>query len=107
LQDHCRLAFTEGKQPKRNVKLTSRQEEVLQLVAEGLQDKLSAGELGISAKTVNRHRQQLMNKLNIHNVAGLTRHATAKGVVSRDLTMKLDGSSPTRPENRRRELRSV
>ena len=101
LQDHCRHAFAEGKTPKRNVKLTSRQEEVLQLVAEGLQDKLSAGELGISAKTVNRHRQQLMNKLNIHNVAGLTRHATSKGVVSRDLTMKLDGSSPTRPENRR------
>jgi DNA-binding NarL/FixJ family response regulator len=100
LRDHCRQSFGNGQAPKRNVKLTSREAEVLQLVAEGLQDKQSAGELGISAKTVNKHRQQLMNKLKIHNVVGLTRHALSEGVVSRDLTMKLDGLSPVQLANR-------
>jgi DNA-binding NarL/FixJ family response regulator len=37
--------------------------------------------LGISIKTVEKHRQQLMDKLNIHEVAGLTRHAISKGMV--------------------------
>jgi len=103
LQDHYRHALADGKPPKRNVKLTSRQAEVLQLVAEGMQDKQSAGELGISAKTVNKHRQQLMNKLKIHNIVGLTRHAMSNGVVSRELTMKLDVLSPVPLENRRRK----
>jgi len=37
--------------------------------------------LNISIKTVEKHRQQLMNKLNIHDIAGLTRYAIAKGVI--------------------------
>jgi DNA-binding NarL/FixJ family response regulator len=37
--------------------------------------------LGISIKTVEKHRQQVMNKLGIHDIAGLTRHAIAKGMV--------------------------
>jgi DNA-binding NarL/FixJ family response regulator len=90
LRDHYRHAVADGKSAKRKVKLTSRQAEVLQLVAEGMQDKQSAGELGISAKTVNKHRQQLMNKLKIHNIVGLTRHAMSNGVVSRELTLKLE-----------------
>jgi DNA-binding NarL/FixJ family response regulator len=65
----------------RNGPLTSREQEVLQLVAEGQLNKQIAGALSISVKTVEKHRQQLMNKLNIHDIAGLTRYAMARGVV--------------------------
>lgn len=61
--------------------LTSREEEVLQLVAEGAANKQIAAELGISIKTVDKHRQQLMNKLGIHDIAGLTRYAVSSGVI--------------------------
>ena len=61
--------------------LTSREEEVLQLVAEGAPNKQIAAELGISAKTVDKHRQQLMNKLGIHDTAGLTRYAISSGTI--------------------------
>jgi DNA-binding NarL/FixJ family response regulator len=89
LRDRCRQAFADGQPLKRNVQLTSREAEVLQLIAEGLPNKQIAGELGISIKTVEKHRQQVMNKLNIHDVAGLTRYAISKGVVNRDLAMAL------------------
>lgn len=61
--------------------LTTREAEVLQLVAEGSANKQIAAELGISIKTVEKHRQQLMDKLDIHDTAGLTRHAIATGVI--------------------------
>ena len=61
--------------------LTAREAEVLQLVAEGAANKQIAVELGISIKTVEKHRQQLMDKLDIHDTAGLTRHAIATGVI--------------------------
>lgn len=61
--------------------LTSREAEVLQLIAEGLANKQIAAELCISIKTVEKHRQQVMNKLNIHDIAGLTRYAISKGVI--------------------------
>lgn len=63
------------------VRLTSRESEVLQLIAEGKANKETAGELHISIKTVEKHRQSLMNKLNIHDTAGLTRHAIATGII--------------------------
>jgi len=63
--------------------LTSRESEVLQLIAEGFANKQVAAELSISIKTVEKHRQQVMNKLNIHDVAGLTRYAISKGWVER------------------------
>lgn len=62
-------------------KLTAREAEVLQLVAEGNANKQIASLLGISIKTVEKHRQQVMDKLNIHETAGLTRHAIATGVI--------------------------
>jgi DNA-binding NarL/FixJ family response regulator len=62
-------------------RLTSRESEVLQLIAEGKANKETAGELGISIKTVEKHRQSLMNKLHIHDTAGLTRHAIATGII--------------------------
>jgi len=61
--------------------LTPREEEVLQLVAEGAPNKQIAAELGISVKTVDKHRQQLMNKLGIHDTAGLTRYAISSGSI--------------------------
>ena len=62
-------------------RLTSRETEVLQLVAEGAANKQVAAALGISIKTVEKHRQHLMDKLDIHETAGLTRYAIASGVV--------------------------
>jgi len=62
-------------------RLTARESEVLQLVAEGSQNKQVAAELGISVKTVEKHRQHLMDKLNIHDTAGLTRYAVATGII--------------------------
>jgi DNA-binding NarL/FixJ family response regulator len=62
-------------------RLTSRESEVLQLVAEGAANKQVAAQLGISIKTVEKHRQHLMDKLNIHETAGLTRYAIAQGIV--------------------------
>jgi DNA-binding NarL/FixJ family response regulator len=64
--------------------LTPRQGEVLRLIAEGNCNKEIATNMGISIKTVEKHRQELMTRLNIHTIAGLTRYALAKGVVSGD-----------------------
>lgn len=61
--------------------LTPREREVLQLIAEGLSNKEISRELTISVKTVEKHRQRIMDKLNIHSVVGLTRHAIQMGMV--------------------------
>ena len=74
--------------PKRA--LTAREAEVLQLVAEGAANKQVAAELGISVKTVEKHRQQLMDKLDIHDTAGLTRHAIATGVIESTIQKTTD-----------------
>jgi DNA-binding NarL/FixJ family response regulator len=66
-------------------KLTSRETEVLRLIARGLRNKQVAAQLGISPKTVEKHRQQVMNKLNIHDVAGLTRYAISQELTEMDL----------------------
>jgi DNA-binding NarL/FixJ family response regulator len=68
-----------------NVELTVREAEVLQLIAEGFANKQIAAELGLSVKTVEKHRQQVMNKLDIHDTAGLVRHAAAKGIIETNL----------------------
>jgi DNA-binding NarL/FixJ family response regulator len=61
--------------------LTAREQEVIQLVAEGQANKQVASVLNISIKTVEKHRQNLMDKLNIHDTAGLTRYAIAHGII--------------------------
>lgn len=61
--------------------MTSREVEVLQLVAEGNANKQIASILSISIKTVEKHRTSLMKKLNIHDTAGLTRYAISEGVI--------------------------
>lgn len=60
--------------------LTPRERDVLEGVSRGLTNKAIAGELGISRRTVEAHRESLMRKLEIHNVAGLTRFALDAGV---------------------------
>ncbi len=65
-------------------KLTRRQREVLQLIAEGHSTKEIARRLGVSVKTVETYRSQLMDALDIHDIAGLTRYAIRKGLVSPD-----------------------
>lgn len=62
--------------------LTPRQREVLQLVAEGHSSKEIARRLGLSVKTVDTHRTQLMKQLDIHEVAGLVRYAMRMGLIS-------------------------
>ena len=77
-----REAFEKGLQHRRQEgTLTNREREVLQLIAEGNVNKQIAASLGLSIKTVEKHRQHAMNKLNIHDIAGLTRHAIAKGII--------------------------
>ena len=66
-------------------KLTSRQREVLQLVAQGYSTKAVAKELGISVKTAEAHRGQLMNTLDIHDVAGLVHFAIREGLITLEM----------------------
>jgi DNA-binding NarL/FixJ family response regulator len=62
--------------------LTVRQQQVLQLVAEGLSTKKVAARLGLSVKTVEAHRGAIMNRLGIRDLAGLVRFAVRVGLVS-------------------------
>jgi two-component system response regulator NreC len=62
--------------------LSDREREVLQLMAEGNSTKQIAQKLHISVKTVETHRRQIMNKLDIHTVAELTKYAIRKGLTS-------------------------
>ena len=64
--------------------LTARQREVLKLIAEGLTTKAIARRLDISVKTADTHRAQLMERLGIHDVAGLVRYAIKAGIVQAD-----------------------
>ena len=70
-----------GQFKKRGNRLSSREVEVLQLIAEGKPNKQVAAELGVSFKTVDKHRQHLMAKLDIHDVSGLTRYAISAGII--------------------------
>ena len=62
--------------------LTAREREVLVQIAEGLSNKEIAGRLGVGVRTVETHRERIMRKLDIHSVAGLTKFAIARGLVS-------------------------
>lgn len=65
--------------------LTSREREILQLIAEGNDSKQIAFELCLSPKTVETHRRNIMEKLNIHNVAKLTKFAIKEGITNLEL----------------------
>jgi len=62
--------------------LTSRQREILQLIAEGTTTKEIAQKLGVSVKTIETHRTQLMARLDIHDLAGLVRYAIRLGLIT-------------------------
>jgi DNA-binding NarL/FixJ family response regulator len=62
--------------------LSSRQMEILKLIAQGFTSKDIARQTGLKAKTVDSHRTNLMNELNIHDIAGLVRYAIRIGLVS-------------------------
>jgi DNA-binding NarL/FixJ family response regulator len=74
---------------KDTARLTSREVEVLQLIAEGKANKQTAAELGIGIKTVEKHREHLMQKLDIHDTAGLTRYAIAVGIIESSVQMTI------------------
>jgi DNA-binding NarL/FixJ family response regulator len=69
--------------------LTSREMEVLQLIAEGNANKKTAAELGIGIKTVEKHREHLMQKLDIHDTAGLTRYAISAGIIENSVQLTI------------------
>jgi DNA-binding NarL/FixJ family response regulator len=74
---------------KKIVELTSREMEVLQLIAEGKANKETALELGIGIKTVEKHREHLMEKLDIHDTAGLTRYAISAGFIESSVQLTI------------------
>lgn len=69
--------------------ISSREMEVLQLIAEGQANKQIALELDISIKTVEKHRQSVMNKLQIHDTAGLTRYAISAGIIESSVQLTI------------------
>jgi len=81
MSDYTQRLRLEAQSPEH---LTSRQREVLQLIAEGKSGKEIARRLDISIKTVESHRSQLMKQLGIHEVAGLVRHAMRIGLITPD-----------------------
>jgi DNA-binding NarL/FixJ family response regulator len=90
LRTTSRFAEHSFKRTGGNRSLTSRENEVIQLVAEGKPNKQMADDLKISIKTVEKHRQNLMDKLNIHDTAGLTRYAIAEGII--ESGVRFDGA---------------
>ncbi len=73
----------------KTIELTSREMEVLQLIAEGKPNKETAHELGIGIKTVEKHREHLMQKLDIHDTASLTRYAIAAGIIESSVQLTI------------------
>jgi len=89
LMSHYREVLVKGAPARRSADvLSSREAEVLQLVAEGKANKQIAAELNLSTKTVETHRQRLMNKLQIHDVAGLTRYAISTGIIESNIALR-------------------
>jgi DNA-binding NarL/FixJ family response regulator len=79
----------DGLHKKKLSELTSREMEVLQLIAEGKANKETASELGIGIKTVEKHREHLMEKLDIHDTAGLTRYAISVGIIENSVQLTI------------------
>jgi len=86
---HAQPTDRTGAVPKKAGELTSREMEVLQLIAEGKANKETASELGIGLKTVEKHREHLMQKLDIHDTAGLTRYAIGAGIIESSVQLTI------------------
>jgi DNA-binding NarL/FixJ family response regulator len=85
-----RESNTVGKSIKKQIaRLSAREMEVLQLIAEGQANKQIASELAISIKTVEKHRQNVMDKLRIHDTAGLTRYAISAGIIESSVQLTI------------------
>lgn len=78
-----------GRFKRKDASLSSRETEVLQLIAEGSANKQIAPELGISVKTVEKHRDSLMRKLDIHDTASLTRYAISAGIIECEVKLTI------------------
>ena len=89
LRERDRKSSNPGGTASRKVRLSSREMEVLQLIAEGKANKETAAELGIGIKTVEKHREHLMQKLNIHDTAGLTRYAIGSGIIESSVQLTI------------------
>jgi DNA-binding NarL/FixJ family response regulator len=83
IADYVRRTDSEDERAPHEL-LTPREREILQLVAEGRTSKEISNELHLSIKTVETHRANLMDKLNIHNRAGLIRYAIRAGIIQSD-----------------------
>ncbi|HEV2692145.1 MAG TPA: response regulator transcription factor [Verrucomicrobiae bacterium] len=83
------LSRSAGKFNQKTAGLTSREMEVLQLIAEGKANKQTAAALGIGLKTVEKHREHLMEKLDIHDTAGLTRYAISAGIIESSVQLTI------------------
>jgi len=86
ISKHVVTGFVQGtgRGPSSLEQLTPRQREVLQLIAEGNTTKEIAKKLAISVKTVETHRMQLMERLDLHDIAGLVRYAVRVGLIKPD-----------------------
>ena len=78
MKDYIKLA--KGKESSIFILLSPREREVLQLIAEGKATKEIAAKLNVSVKTIETHRKQIMTKLNINSIAGLTKYAINEGL---------------------------
>jgi two-component system nitrate/nitrite response regulator NarL len=74
--------FVDGAGEKAADELSAREREVLIQVAEGLSNKEIATRLNLGVRTVETHRERIMRKLDIHSIAGLTRFAITKGLIT-------------------------
>ena len=85
-EDIARAALNEfvntGGKKEPFAQLTTREREVLVLIAEGKSNKEIADRLGIGVRTIETHRERIMRRLSIHSVAGLTKYAIANGLIS-------------------------
>jgi DNA-binding NarL/FixJ family response regulator len=86
---HPQATDRRGRVTKKDTSLTTREMEVLQLVAEGNANKQIALELGIGIKTVEKHREHLMDKLDIHDTASLTRYAISAGIIENSVQLTI------------------
>lgn len=80
VQDRMRLSGTSAQRESRLSLLTAREQEILRCVASDMTGKEIAEALGLSARTVDRHKANIMGKLAIHSQVGLTRFAVAEGL---------------------------
>jgi len=84
LKAQQRNTLSNNRFPVSPAHLTPRETEVLALIARGQPNKEIAFTLGVSIKTIEKHRQSVMDKLGLHDIAGLTRYAVSKGLTNLD-----------------------